>query len=123
MGVAVRFRMNSTVRAAGAAGLGASAQGLVDNGFEGAGAAAAFGAAAQAAVDLLGIAGKVFRAIDRVANIVVSQDVAGTNNHETTELFNETPWLIDIQDTGGMQKEKPLFQAIPNCCCLSLERV
>ena len=49
------------VRAAGTAGLGAGAQRFVNDGLDGARAAAAFRAAAEAAVDLLGIAGKVLR--------------------------------------------------------------
>ena len=57
----VLMRSRLAVRAAGAAGLGASAQGLVNDGLDGARAPAAFGAAAEAAVDLLGIAGKVLR--------------------------------------------------------------
>ena len=61
LGVDMRFRMGRAVRASGAAGLGAGAQGLVDDGLDGARAAAAFGAAAEAAIDLLGVARKVLR--------------------------------------------------------------
>ena len=81
------------MRAAGAAGLGASAQGLIDNCLDGTRATAAFGAAAEATVDLLGIPGKVFRATDRAADIVVGQDVAGTNNHENKGLFDDATSL------------------------------
>ena len=49
------------VRAAGAASLGASAQSLVNDGLDGARASAAFGAATEAAIDLLGTTGKVLR--------------------------------------------------------------
>jgi hypothetical protein len=79
----MRGGMSLTVRATGTAGLGASAQSLLDNGLDGARATAALSTAAEATVDLLGIPGKVFRAIDRTADIVVGQDVAGTDNHET----------------------------------------
>ena len=79
--------MGLAVRAPRTAGLGASAQSLIDDGFDGARAAAAFGTAAEATVNLLGIPGKVFRATDRAADIVVGQDVAGTNNHENDGLF------------------------------------
>jgi hypothetical protein len=92
-GMAVRVGMGSAVRAAGAAGLGAGAQRLVDNGLDGARATAAFGATTEATIDLLGIAGKVFRAIDRTADIVVGQHVAGTNNHETAGLFGDAVLL------------------------------
>ena len=70
------------VRASGAAGLGAGAQGLVDDGLDGARASAAFGTAAEATVDLLGIAGKVLRGVDGAADILVADDVTGANNHE-----------------------------------------
>ena len=53
-------RRGPGVRASGTAGLGAGAERLVDDGFDGARATAAFGAAAEAAIDLLGISGKVF---------------------------------------------------------------
>ena len=75
------------VRTARTARLGARAERLVDDGLDGARAAAAFGAAAETAIDLLGIAGEVFRAIDRTADIVVGQDVAGTNNHKRRTLW------------------------------------
>jgi hypothetical protein len=69
------------MRAAGTAGLGASAQSLVDNGLESARASAAFGATTETAIDLLGATGKIIRSADGVADIVVAEDVAGTNNH------------------------------------------
>ncbi len=72
------------MRAAGAAGLGAGAERLIDDRLDGARAAAALGAATETAVDLLGIAGKVFRAIDRAADIVVGQDIARTNDHKSS---------------------------------------
>src|ERR1700690_881244 len=70
------------MRAARAAGLGTSPQRLVDDGLDGARASAAFGAAAEAAVDLLGIAEKVLRGLDGTADIVVAKDVTGTDNHK-----------------------------------------
>jgi len=68
------------VGAAGAASLGAGAERLVDNGLDGTSATAAFGTAAEAAIDLLGIArhGRV----DGIADIMVAEDVAGTDDHE-----------------------------------------
>ena len=56
----VLVRRRPAVRAAEAAGLGAGAQSLVNDGLDGARASTAFRAAAEAAVDLLGTAGKVF---------------------------------------------------------------
>ena len=51
------------VRAAGAAGLGAGAKGFVDDGLDGARAAAALGAATEAAIDLLGVSRQVVAAL------------------------------------------------------------
>jgi hypothetical protein len=89
----MRLGMSLAVWASRTASLGASAQSLVDDGLDGTRAAAAFGTAAEATVDLLGIPGKVFRAIDRTADIVVAQDVAGTNNHEISGLFRDAVQL------------------------------
>ena len=75
------------MRAAGTAGLGASPQSLVDNGLEGARAAAAFGATTETAIDLLGATGKIIRSADGIADIVVAEDVTGTNNHENAQVL------------------------------------
>ena len=64
------------------AGPGASAKRVIDDAFDRSRASAAFGAAAKAAVDLLWMAGKISRGADGVADIVVAEDVTGTNNHE-----------------------------------------
>ena len=78
-----RIRIHPAVGASGTAGLGASAQRLVDDGLDGARTAATFGAAAEAAIDLLGITRKVFRGIYSTADIVVAKDVTGTDNHKS----------------------------------------
>jgi hypothetical protein len=80
MGVGI-FR-DLAVRAAGTAGLGASPQCLVDNGLEGARTSAALGATTETVIDLLGTTREIIRSTDGVADIVVSEDVAGTNNHK-----------------------------------------
>ena len=69
------------VGAAGAAGLGAGTERLVDDRLDGARAAAAFGTAAKAAINLLGVPRQVRRCTDGITNIVVAQDLAGTDNH------------------------------------------
>jgi hypothetical protein len=74
-------RMAVAVRAAGAAGLGAGAQRLVDDRLDGARATAALGAASETAVDLLGIAGKILRALDGTTDVAVAKHVAGTDDH------------------------------------------
>jgi hypothetical protein len=77
------------MRASGTAGLGASPQSLFNNGLDGARASATFGAAAEAAVELLGVARKIFPRADGTADIVVGEDVAGTNNHENAGLIGD----------------------------------
>ena len=79
------IRAAQAVRAPGAADLRAGPERVVDDGLDGARATAAFGAAAETAVDLLGAARKVFGGVDGVADIVVAEDVAGTNNHENAK--------------------------------------
>jgi hypothetical protein len=69
------------MRATRAAGPCAGAQRIVDNGLDGARTAATFGAAAEAAVNLLGTAGKVLRRLDGTADIVVAKHVTGTDDH------------------------------------------
>jgi hypothetical protein len=65
----------------GAAGLGAGAKRVLDDGLDGARAATAFGTTAEAAVDLLGVSGKILRGLDGTADIVVAKDVTGTYDH------------------------------------------
>jgi len=82
-----RVRMQATVRASGTTGLGTSAQRFVNDGLDGARASSTFGAATEAAVDLLGIARKGIRRVDGVADIVVAENVTGTNNHENAQVL------------------------------------
>ena len=79
--VLVGLVLRTAVRAARAAGLGAGAQRLVDDLLDRARATAAFGAAAETAIDLPRGAGKAIGRRDGGADILVAQDVAGTNNH------------------------------------------
>ncbi len=77
------------VRASGMAGLGTSPESVVNDRFDGAGTSATFSAATEAAIELLGIAWKVFRGVDGIADIVVAEDVAGTNNHKYGEPIGD----------------------------------
>jgi hypothetical protein len=98
--------MALAVRAAGAAGLGAGSERLVEDLLDGACAAAAFGAAAEAAIDLPGGARQGIRSRHGGADIMVGEDVAGTNDHED----RQDPVMLvvsDIEDAARMQKEKP----------------
>ena len=60
-GIVMRLGIPRAVGAAGATGLGTSTKSLVNDGFDGARAPATFSAAAEAAIELLGIAGQIFR--------------------------------------------------------------
>ena len=79
MGVCVSRHL--AMRTPGTAGLGAGPQSLVDNGLEGARASAALGATTETAINLLGATREIICGADGVADIVVAEDVAGTNNH------------------------------------------
>jgi hypothetical protein len=69
------------VRAADLAGMGTGAERLVDNALDGARTTAAFGTATKAAIKLLGATWKVVCGIHGVADVVVAQHIAGTDNH------------------------------------------
>jgi hypothetical protein len=83
----LRLSGQLAVPASGVTGFGAGAEGLVDNGLDGACTSSAFGTAAEAAINLLGIARKFFRGVDGVSNIVVAEHVAGTDNHENRKTL------------------------------------
>jgi hypothetical protein len=70
------------MRTTGAARLGAGAESFVDDRLDGARATAAFGAAAEASVNLLWIARQVRSCMDGTPDIMVAKDVTGTNDHE-----------------------------------------
>lgn len=99
---------------AGAAGLGAGTERLVDDRLDGARAAAAFGTAAEAAVHLLGIACHGPAGTHGIADIVVAEDVTGTDNHRRKAGPSVMLGNMDIVAPGRMQKEKPVLVAIPN---------
>ena len=103
------FRAGLAVRTSGTAGLGAGTERLVNNGLDGARASAAFGAATEAAIDLLGIARKLFSSTDGVADIVVAEDVAGTNNHETEAPFGDAEPSI-FKMVAGCKRKSLLFK-------------
>ena len=92
MHVRVRVRQEvrnhlAAVRASGAAGLGAGTESVVNDGLDGTRASATLGAATETAVDLLGVARKVLRRVDSATDIVVAEDVAGTDNHENGQVL------------------------------------
>jgi hypothetical protein len=109
-GVDVRFRRGLAMRASGTAGLGASAQSLLNDALDGAGAPAAFSAAAEAAVELLGVARKIFRGVNRAADIVVGEDVAGTNNHGTLKPVSDAYVLRIGKTAAGCKRKNRIFK-------------
>ena len=68
------------VRTANGAFPGAGAQGILDDLVDRAGTTAAFGAAAEAAIDLPCRARHIGRSADRAADVLVTQHIAGTND-------------------------------------------
>jgi len=100
------------VRTAGAAGLGAGAKRFIDDSLDGTCAPAAFGAAAEATIDLLWITRQVRSCAYGIPDIVVAEDVTGTNNHGNGRPIGDAE-CRDIERRDRMQKEKPHFQAIP----------
>ncbi len=69
------------VWATGAAGLGAGSEGFVDDGLDGPDAATTLDAAAEAAIELLGIARQRPSGAYGTTDVMVAEDVAGTDNH------------------------------------------
>src|ERR1700749_3162749 len=69
------------MRTTRAAGLGAGAEGFLDDRLDGARATSAFGAATKATIDLLGVAHGVVGISDGGADVVIAQDVTGTDDH------------------------------------------
>jgi hypothetical protein len=96
----------AAVRAAGAAFLGAGAVRFVDYGLDGARAPAAFGAAAEATVNLFRIARQVRSCTHGTTDIVVAQDVAGTDNHETAKTLGDATSSIFKRATRCKRKSR-----------------
>jgi len=94
----------AAVRAAGAAFLSAGAKRFVDDGLDRARAAAAFGAAAEATVNLFRIPRQVRSCTYGTPDIVVAQDVAGTDNHETARTLGDASSSIFKSGTRCKRK-------------------
>src|SRR5689334_23374764 len=78
----------------------AGAERLVDDRLDSACATAACCAAAKAAIDVLGIARKLIRRADGVANILVADDVAGTDDHGTRDSWRRGGSILDWTARG-----------------------
>jgi hypothetical protein len=104
--------LDLAMRATRTAGLGARPERLIDDRLQGTRTTAAFGAAAQAAVELLGISGQIPGRLNGAADIIVAQDVTGTNDHVAGKPISDAD-PRNIEEGCTMQKEKPAFEAIP----------
>jgi hypothetical protein len=97
------------MRAAGAAFLCAGTERFVDDGFDRARAAAALGAASEASVNLLGISRQVRSCTHGIPDIVVAQDVAGTDDHETKITLGDAPSSI-WKTASGCKRKSRIFK-------------
>ena len=78
---------NVRVRAIGGTFPGAGAKCVLDDLVDGAGAAATFGAATEAAIDLPGRARQSRRGADRAADVVIAQNIAGTDDQGSFRMM------------------------------------
>jgi hypothetical protein len=106
----VLIRPGLAMRAARTAGFGAGAESLVNDGLDGARASATFGAAAQTSVDLLGITRQVFSGVDSVTDVVVADEVAGTDNHENGKGPSVMRGHSIFKTAVGCKRKKRLFK-------------
>ena len=107
-----RLDLMGRVGAAGGAFLGAGAEGVLDDLVDRAGATAAFGAAAKAAIDLPCRARHLARSAYRAADVVIAQNIARTDDQGDFRVM-PSPWIIEAWVHG--QSKKLQFQDIPNC--------
>ncbi|MFK4384921.1 hypothetical protein ABIA40_004329 [Bradyrhizobium sp. USDA 223] len=100
------------MRAAGAAGLRTGAERFVDDTLDRPGAAAAFGAAAETAIDLFGMPHGVVGLGDGGADIIIAQHITGTNDHGSGRPFGDAPSSIFNRPAGCKRKNRylKLFQ-------------
>ena len=108
--------MSRRMRATGVATrLASSRQSLGHNLADRPGATPALCAAAEAAINLPRRARPIHMGrLTGVADIVVRQNVAGTNNHGRQSRTQRYAGSSDIEPRPSRQKENSLFQAIPN---------
>jgi hypothetical protein len=98
------------MRAVNLACSGTGSQRLVDDRLDGPSAASAFGAAAQASVDLLRVARQLISRCNRIADVVIGNDVARTHNHRMDQLagsafiFRDRP--SSIVNRAAIRKRK-----------------
>jgi hypothetical protein len=108
-----RLRRRVAVSATRPAALRAIAKRIFNDRLHAAQAAAAFDAAAKAIVHMFGVTERIFSRRDGGANVFIAQHVAGTDNHGGRGSPVDDV-LFDMKALRRMQKEKPLFEGIPN---------
>jgi hypothetical protein len=112
--MAMVMRVALGVRAPFAAGLGARTQRFIHDLADGPGTTTALGAAAKAAIDLPRRARQIAGVSHSVADVVVANDVAGTNDHGFRSAGPVKRSLSIKCPRGRMQRQNRHFQAIPN---------
>jgi len=111
-------RLGKAVRTTRAAGPGAGAERLIDDRLHGTRASPTFDAAAQAVIDLLGIPRQVRSRAHGIADIMVGQDVAGTNNHaKTASPIGDASTDLLKAVTGCKKKNRILKQFQTDARC------
>jgi hypothetical protein len=105
----VRGRIGPVMLTASLTGFGARAECFVDDGLDGPRAAAACDAAAEAAVNLLGASWQFVRGADGVADLMVANDVTGTNNHGNRQTLVDAggsivKWRVRCKRKSGFLK-------------------
>jgi hypothetical protein len=95
---------------------------LVNDGLDGPRAATAFGAAAEAAIELLGAAQKVVSRTHGLTNIMVTQDIAGTDDHKNVRTFGDAPADI-LKRATGCKRKNHILKQFQTAFRQSLERV
>jgi hypothetical protein len=109
------------MNACGVTALEAGAEGFLSNGPDGARAATALRVTAETAKNLFDVARKCFHAVERAANIVVGDDVTGTDNHGPgmPSVMRITGYSSARKDA----KEKTAFSRHSKVAAFKLERV
>jgi hypothetical protein len=102
-------RRGTAVRTSRTTRLGAGAERFIDDGLDGARAPATLRAAAEAAVDLLGVTREVFRGADGAADIMVAENVTGANNHKGGQSVGDAkPSIFKI--VTRCKRKNPVFK-------------
>ena len=102
-------RRSMPMRAAGMARPRARPERLVNDGLDGPRAASAFGAAAKAAIELLGAARKVVSRTHGLTHIMVAEDVAGTDDHKNVRTFGDAEAEI-LDRAAGCKRKNHIFK-------------